>query len=243
MAGPWKISALAAVTVLLLSACTSGPAGTPIEEPTIADSALEILQRGSEKMVALKSAHFAMTDEGETSAKFFGMTFQSMEGQIRVPDSFSVSVEAVFSSLFFKVNIVADQGQAVMSDLLVENTWNPIPFDDLPFNFANLGLTLSSIVPAIQDPVVTGVEEVGGVPSWRIEGAVPSETLKTLVTGAGGGFQVALQLWIGQDEYSLRKISIQGQVFEQDSPGVVRVISIDRFDEPVDIVLPEASQP
>ena len=229
------------LSALLLGACTSSTAATPTLEPTSSLSALQILQRASEKMTALKSAHFIMTDEGETSAKFFGMTFQSMEGQIRLPDSFSVSVEAVTSLGFFKVNIVAAQGQAFMGDIFVKDEWNPIPFDDLPFNFANLGLTLNSIVPAIQDPVVTGVEEVGGVTSWRIEGVVSSETLKTLVTGADEGFQVALQIWIGQDQHLLRKIGIQGQVFEQDSPGVVRVLVIDRFDEPVEIVLPETS--
>lgn len=236
-----KLCALAVVTVLLLSACTSAPAGTPTEEPNIAPSALEILQRGSEKMVALESAHFTMTDEGDTSAKFFGMTFKSMEGQISLPDSFRVSVEAETSLGFFEVNIVAAQGQSFMRDIFVKDKWNPIPFDDLPFNFANLGLTLSSIIPAIQGPVVAAVEEVGGESSWRIEGVVPSETLRTLVTGANEGFQVGLQLWIGQDQYLLRKISIQGQVFEQDTVGVVRVISIDRFDEPVEIVLPETS--
>ena len=235
------IGVLALLSVLLLGACTSSTSATPTVEATPSPSALQILQRASEKMTALKSAHFTMADEGETSAKFFGMTFQSMEGEIRLPDSFSVSVEAVTSLGFFKVNIVAAQGQAFMGDIFVKDDWNPIPFADLPFNFANLPFTLSSIVPAIQDPVVTGVEEVGGEPSWRIEGIVSSETLKTLVTGADEGFRVALQIWIGQDEHLLRKIGIRGQVFEQDSPGVVRVLNIDRFDKPVEIVLPETS--
>ena len=231
---------LAAALLVMSCATSSSATPTPTIKPTPSPSALEILEKANPRMVVLETAHFTMVDEGETKSKFLNFTFQSMEGQVIMPDSFKLKVEVV-AGFFLEIQIVAAGGQAVISNPFVEDEWKPIDIETLPFNFGNLGRTLVDIIPSIQDPKNTGLVEVDGVPLWQIEGVVPSESLKFLVTEADEGFQVTLRLGIGRDDLLLRRIRIEGQVFKEDSPEIVRVLTIDRFDEPVDIVLPETS--
>ena len=230
--------------LLVMASCGASSPGTltPTLKPTPTPSPFQVMARSSAKMVNLTSASFSLTDEGATSARFFGLKFQSMNGQVGIPDSFKVSVEATSLLGFININIVAVGQTVFMSDIIDENKWNPIPIEALPFNFANLGRTLSDIIPSIENPTFNGIERVGGEASWRIRGTVPSESLGTLLLGVDPGHQVDLEVWIGQEQELLRKIRIEGQIYSGDGSDVVRVLKISDFDKPVDIVLPSRSE-
>ena len=189
-------------------------------------------------MILLDTASFRLEDEGETSARFFGLKFESMEGQVRMPDSFKIQVEATSFLGFIKIEIVAVGDQAFISDFINKEKWVPVSVDALPFNFANLGNTLAEIIPEITDPAFAGEERLEGRLSWRIRGTVPSEGLSPLLPGNDPGHQVALELWIDKEQRLLRKIRIEGKVYAGDGPDVVRVLDIYGFDEPVEISLP-----
>lgn len=230
--------------LLLILSCGATPTDTPdpILEPTSTPSPLQVMAQSSAKMVKLKTASFSLVDEGETSARFFGLKFQSMQGEVSIPDSFIVRVEATSLLGFINISIIAVEQKAFMSDIIDENKWNPVPIEALPFNFADLGRTLGDIIPSIKNPTFNGIEKVGGVTSWRIKGTVLSESLGTLLIGVESGHQVGLEVWIGQEQDLLRKIRIEGQIYSGDGLDVVRVLNINNFDEPVDIALPSQSE-
>ena len=113
-----------------------------------------------------------------------------------------------------------------------------MPSENLPFKFVDLGRTLGGIMQAIEAPTIIGTESVDGNATWRIQGSVPSERLRALVTNAEPGHEVRLEGWIDKDLGLLRKVRIAGQIYSQDSEEVVRNLSLVRFDEPVEISLP-----
>ncbi len=235
----WKGPGLLLMASLLWTlACGSTPTATNVPDPSPTPTPLEVMEESSSKMIRLNTASFHLEDQGETSARFFGLKFESLDGQVRMPDSFKVQVEATSFLGFIKIEIVAVGDQAVISDFINKEKWNPIAVDDLPFNFANLGNNLAEIIPGIMDPAFAGEEGLDGQMSWRIRGTVPSEGLSPLLPGTAPGRQVGLELWIDQEQMVLRKIRIEGEIYPGDSPSVVRVLDIFAFDEPVDISLP-----
>ena len=228
--------------LLLTSACSSSSTSTPLPDPTSTPSPLRVLEESSARMLLITTASFTLEeDEGETSARFFGLELQSMEGQISLPESFVIRVGAISPLGFLKVDIVGVGDDVLMSDLIQRGKWNRLPADALPFDFVNLASTLSDIIPFIREVRLAGTERVDGVVSWRIRGIVASESLRRLVTGAAPGFEVGLELWIGQDDHLLRRIRIEGALYSGDTAGVVRVLDIGEFDQPVEIVLPATS--
>ena len=232
------------VTLLWTLSCGSTPALLPTSAPTPTPSPREVLGKSSDRMVALNTARFTLEHEGGGSAQLFpGLVLQRVEGRVAMPDSFAVSVEAIssFPRSFVPIDVVVQRDQAFITDFIRRGKWNPIPVENLPFNFADLGRTLSDIILSLQGPSLAGTEVVDGVSSWRINGIVASENLATLIPKAGKGYEVGLELWIGQAEGLLRKVKIKGQVLSTDRPDVVRVLSIYDFDKPVEISLPAVS--
>ena len=106
-------------------------------------------------------------------------------------------------------------------------------------NFLDFGQTLASIVEAVTDPALSGVEESGGRQYQRITGLVRSEALASLVPGAAEGLEVKLELFVDRADGLLRRVVITGPVVNGDVPETVRLLSIDDVNVPVDIAPPE----
>ena len=115
---------------------------------------------------------------------------------------------------------------------------NPVPLITLPFSFVDLGQTLGDLIGSVQEPAFSGTNEVDGVLSSRVKGTVRSESLGTLIPPAFPGQEVDVELWIGQPQSFLRRVRIEGRILAADDPEVVRVLSIQGFDQPVEISLP-----
>ena len=74
----------------------------------------------------------------------------------------------------------------------------------------------------------------------RLETTLASDDLSALITNADSGHSLDALLWIGESDRALRQIRIAGQVYDDDAPETVRVITIEDVDVPVDITLPGA---
>ncbi len=192
-------------------------------------------------MIALETAAFSLEHEEEGSAQLFpGVELLSVKGQVNMPDRFKVNVEAVlaFPRTFLKIDIVVVEDQARMTDFINREKWIEVPVESLPFDFADLGRTLSDIILAMEQPEFRKAQVVDGVPSRHIVGTIPSEGLGALIPAADPGYELGLELWIGEPQGLLRRVRIQGKILSTDDPDVVRVLRIRAFDEPVEISLP-----
>ena len=232
----WSITVLMLAFLFLAAAC--GGESTPV--PTPMPQLSDVLASAGEKLAAMSTAKFKMVDETESGAKFFRTTFKSMEADVKAPDSFRMVVEVVAPGFgFVEIEMVAVGDQAFMK-FSKDAPWTPLPLEQVPFNFAGLGMTLRDLLATIEDGTITGRESLRGAQAIRVEGTLGSEELSNLITSVEPGFSVALTLWIDEAEHALRQIRIAGQIYADDAPETVRVLTIEDIDVPVDIQLPEA---
>ena len=211
-------------------------AGAPTSTPR------QLIERSSREMAALDTVTFDLIHEdGGSSQLFPGMELTRVEGDVDMPDRFAVSAEAIslFPRSFIPIGVVVSGDRALMTDFLNREKWNPFPVESLPFNFANLGRTLSDIMLSMETPGQVGEESVDGVPSRRIRGTVASTALAVLIPEADEGFVLTMDLWIGKRGALLRQVRIEGQILSTDRPDLVRVLSIRDFDKPVKITFPQ----
>ena len=235
-----SLIALAMASLLLVTACGSDPAPTTTEpEPEL--SLEEVLARTGENLASFSTATFQMVDENETGAKFFGSTLKNVDGEVESPDSARIVVEVESPAMgFAEIEIVA-VGDVAFMKFSAGAPWNPLPLDQVPFNFVGLGVTLSDLLPLVQDAAITATESVGGGPALRVDGTLMSEDLVTLITSADTGHPIDLSLWIGESDHTLRQIRISGQIFDDDGEGTSRLIILSDYNTPVDIQLPDTS--
>lgn len=225
---------LATCLLALAVGCQSTP--TPTLEPELTVD--ELLANAMEKLAAISSVKFRMTDELQTGAQFFNTSLKSVEGEVSASDSMRMAVDVespVFG--FIEIEIVAVGDQSLMK-FSRDAPWLPLPLEEVPFNFKGMGITLSELVPVLKDVRKAGQESVGGAQTILLEGSLQSEDLSNLITSTDAGHTVMLSFWIDEVDHDLKQLRITGKVFNDDGPGTQRLIVIQETNIPIDIQLP-----
>ena len=232
------LSITVSVLALLSLVAACGTESSPTPAPDVDLDAL--IAGAGEKMAAMSTAKFTMIDEMETGSKFFGTTFKSMETEVEAPASFRMVVDVEAPGFgFVEIEMVAVGEQAYIK-LSKDAPWNPLPLDQVPFNFSGLGMTLRDLLTTIKDrSTVTGRESVQDAQSIRVEANLLSEELSNLISTVDPGHTVDLTLWIDEAGHLLQQIRIAGQIYDDDAPETVRLLTIEGIDLPVDIQLPD----
>lgn len=230
---------LAAGLLFLAGGC--GVAATPTATPEPELTLDEVLERTSEHLLSFETARFQMVDELESGTKFFGQTLKSVDGKVQAPDRTHLVVDVESPAMgFVQIGIIAVGDTAVMQ-FASGAPWTPLPLEQVPFNFIGLGMTLSDLLPKIQNVALAGRETVNDLETIRIDGDILSEDLANLITSADSGHPIELTVWVGADDQSVRQIKILGNVFDDDGAGTSRLINLSEYDQPVDIQLPDAA--
>ena len=226
-----SISVTAMVLLFLASGCNN-------EEPEEPELSLdELLTNTGEELAAMSSVKFEMIDEMESGAKFFGATLKKVEGEVSNPDSVRLLVDVVTGLGFAKIEIVAI-GEESYIKFSREAPWTPLPLEQVPFNFVGLGVTLSDLLSVMENATIVGRESMEGARTVRVDGTMVSDELSNLITSVDSGHPIAVSLWIEESEHILRRLRIDGQIFNDDAPGTVRLINLVGVNAPVDIQLP-----
>lgn len=232
----------------LTGACGSGPDSDDAidtgaaREPEI--SVDELMASAGEKLAAVSTVKFDLTDEKESGGKFFGMTLKSLEAEVKSPDGFRMFVNVENPSFGFVVIEMTALGEDSFIKFSADAPWLPLPPEEVPFNFAEMGPVLSRALPEVENTEITGRESVGGVESIRVQGDAVSEALADLITSVDPGHPISLLFWFNEADHNLVRLQILGKIFDDDAPETSRVITISEINHPVEITLPEtAPQP
>ena len=226
-------SVMVVAFLFLAAACNEEP-----EEPEL--SLDELLASTGEELAAMSSVKFEMIDEMESGAKFLQATLKKVEGEVSNPDSVRLLVGVVTGLGFAEIEIVAI-GEESYVKFSRDAPWTPLPLDQVPFNFVGLGVTLSELLPVMQNATIVGRESIEGARAVRVDGTIVSDELSNLITSVDSGHPIALSLWIEESGHILRRIRIDGQIFDDDAPETIRLINLLDINSPIDIQLPIAS--
>ena len=226
---------------------TTAPEATPIPTspptPTLTaeEQLSDLLSRVEWKLAAMSTATFDLVDVHESGAPFFRTTFKSLTGIVKSPHSFWMQVNVVAPGFgFLKIEMTAVGEEAYMK-FSEDAPWTPLPLEQVPFNFGEIGLQLSRLVPALTDVTLLGPEPVDDTRIIGFEGRISSDGLSGLITGVDPGHTITLTFWVDEVEHTLRKFSIEGKLFNEDGPDTVRLLDITGVNVPVDIQLPETA--
>ena len=257
----WSIGVMAAGHLLLLVACGADPTPTtapepqatpaPTEMPTLVPTLVptptrsaeeelsDLLSSVEDKLAAMSTATFNMVDETESGAPFFGTTFKSLTGQVRSPDSFWMLVKVVAPGFGFVEIEMTAVGEEAYMKFSEDAPWTPLPVEQVPFNFGEIGLSLSRLVPAVSNVSLAGLESVEDTQTIRFEGTIDSEGMSGLITGVDPGHTITLTFWVHEVDHTLRQFRIGGQLFNNDAPETTRLLDITGVNVEVDIQLPD----
>lgn len=236
-------SLVAAGLCVLLSlavACGDGGQGRDASPTGEVPGGAALALAAADRMEAVKSFRFVVEHERGSSPITAGLLMRRAEGDSVAPDRLQAEVDATAPQLAnaaVKVRVVAVGDVSKMTNPFDRTRWMPVPGTALQELFDPAKGTVSAL-RAATGHAVTGADSVGGIPCWVVTADVDGGALKAFAPVAEPGHVVRATLWIGKDDPLVHRVRLEGQMGPRDTPDVVRVVHLSRFDEPVTIELP-----
>jgi hypothetical protein len=221
---------IAGLLLALVVAGCGGGKEAPAPPPGV------IVARDVERTAALRSLHFVFTVEHAPSGGT-GLTLTLADGDLVVPDRLRARINGTFARTPIQSEIIIVGGQSFLQDPLT-NKWRPFAAAPNPGVLVKGVPTVMRRAHGLRN---TGSEKVGGVDCYRLSGAVRADVVAPLVGVAGSGRQVPFTIWVGKQDFRLRRVRLEGPVAENEPAGIVRTLEMSKFDEDVTITSPEAS--
>ena len=227
------VAALCAVLVVL-TAC-GGKKETVRATPAPRPDPRILLIEAADRVEQAKSFHFLLEHERGSTPIVLQLQMTRAEGDVVKPDRLRADIDAQRGGVRLKLKLVSIGAQSKIS-----NPFNPMQYVDLP-----TGTRLSDVfdptagttaaLRGVKDPQITGEETLDGRKVWRVDGTVDAASLAALVTLAESGYTAKGTVWIGQDTKEVYRVRLEGPLGSQDTQDVVRVLTLSRYNEAIDI--------
>ena len=250
MSLPVKPLATFAILLLVVAAAScsrSGPASTPelsdpsltvtpVASPTPAPTPVNpraLLRESGAIMEALRSFHFRLDHRRGGTPLLPGLLIQEAEGDVISPDQISTDFSGSFGGFAVKSSLITIGDKSYMTNPL-SGQWEDVPTDVSPLGFFNPRQGIASMMSQVESPTLLP----GGRDTIRVQGRMPAEALAPLLGATVKGTTVAVELAIDANELYLLEAVFDGRVTPTEIDGVIRVIRLSRFNEPITIEPP-----
>ena len=201
------------------------PSPTPINPVTI-------LHKSGQEMTLLDSFQFELTHRNGRGSPANGFLLSEATGLIEKPEKIRVIATMLLGNLVIEGELITtNQGSFIRNPLT--NRWANIEPEVSPLNFFDPEEGIMQIMDNVINPSLQSQDEY----HFIIDGALPADTLSPIV-GTTTTNNVEVSIWINRESLLMTKAEILGVLHPQDDIGMVRIMKISRFNESLDITLP-----
>ena len=197
----------------------------------------EILSKAANRFEALHYFSFLMTHEGGGTAIALGLEMDEVVGRIAAPDRLQAEIKARAAGLFFDVAAIAVEDETYLTNPFT-GEYEKIGTGIRSGGFFDPVRGIGTIMRNAIDPVLQGEVELKETEAYLLTGSIRSEDLDAISPEAASGFLVQARIWIGRDDFLVRKLLLEGKITERDNEEVARTIVLSDFDVPVTIEAP-----
>jgi lipoprotein LprG len=232
------------VFILVLSACLGacGSEPAPAATPTPALTPLEIAGRAAEVMLVADSLHFTIERDGALAYIDANqlLAFKRAEGDYVLPDRMKTVVRVVtaFTPVDIGMVVLGDDQYATEP---VTGAWGRLPTDWGQFNLMVLFEPDTGLQKILRDGVVdlalVGSEEIEQQPHYHLAGRVDGELMSAATLGFIGHGDVDLEVWIGAQDYHVRRLLITEPETDPTDPTTWELV-LSQWGQPVEINAP-----
>ena len=223
----------AAIAVFVAMSCGSStatpspaPVGVPVPTPTPIDPAA-LLHASGRVMEDLDSFHFRLTHRSGNTPLSGNFVVDEAEGEVVKPDRISAKFSGSFGGFAINSGLITLGDLSFMTNPLTDK-WEIVPPEVSPLGFFDPRRGIVAIMSQVEQPrLLPGSDGV-----YRIGGKLRAVALRSLLGSALRDATVDVALTLDAEALHLLEAVIDGRVTPAEEDGVVRVITLSRFNEP-----------
>ncbi|MBI5877142.1 MAG: LppX_LprAFG lipoprotein [Chloroflexi bacterium] len=232
-AGKWPIRALwlLGLVCLMLAACAPTP-------PPL--SAAQIAERAADKMAAVRSFHFAIEVSGQrkTIDPLGQLVLRRASGDVLRPDRAQSVIRVTLPGINVDVKAVGIGMKQWLTNPLT-GRWEEAPagwgYNPAVLFDANAGL--ATLLKRVEGLSRGADESLDGKSHYRLTGSLAGTDVAPMTAYMVTGAQVSFTLWVGADDFMLRKVHLTERESATADPTEWDII-LSAFDQPVTIEAP-----
>ncbi len=223
--------------VLLRPRSDAPPAPTATPQPTPTPVTPEaVLARSGEVMAAVESFHFRLSHKRGSTPLLLNLSITEAEGDVIKPDRLSLDLNGSFGNLAVRSSLIAIGDTTYMTNPLTGG-WEASAAGVSPLGFFDPSKGVAAMMSSIQQPSLAQ-DTRGGQSVYHIRGKLAAEALAPLLGATVQGSTVDVELTVDAQRLYLLEAVVDGRVTPAEADGVVRVITLSRFNEPITIEPP-----
>ncbi|MCH8062470.1 MAG: LppX_LprAFG lipoprotein [Chloroflexi bacterium] len=184
-------------------------------------------------MEALESFHFRLTHENGGTPLGQGLVIREVQGDVARPDKISLELSGLAGNLAMRLSLIAIGEDSFISNPIT-GEWEAVPPEVSPLGFFEPTKGVSEIMKRIESPRLISTDDDG----YTISGTIPSESLASLFGAVEEGNSIDINVVIDATSLFLLEARLEGRITASEQDGVIRIITLSHFNEPVEIELP-----
>lgn len=197
----------------------------------------EVLAKAVQAVDTMQTFHFRLEHENGTSRIPLNLQLSTAEGNVIVPDRLWARLDTKAGQQPVRVEVIGIGDEGWITNPF-NRQWQPLPSGTTIKDVFDPAQGVKVVANSLQEPRVTGEEEVDGVPSYVLEGKVQSDVLEAAAPIAEPGFTIRIKAWVGKDDSLMRRIYLEGPIAADEPQDIIRKLEISEFNAPVTITPP-----
>ena len=216
-----------AATVLAAAAC--GEAAPP---------PAEIVQAAMAATREVQSLHFRLAIEAGGIELIPGVVATRLEGDVARPNRVQAELWAESRGITLRFEFRSIGDEQWVTNPFAPAQWQRLPGTPIAGGLLDPHVGVTIIASVMTELALVGTESLAGVQAYRITGRAANASVSSFLGGVPVEGETLIDLWIGAEDWLVRRADLHGPTVAGDAEGVVRRIEFSEFNQPVTIVAP-----
>lgn len=212
-----------------------------IEEPEVVELTVsEVISKSGEYMTTLTSFNFKMTHEVGATEFLPGLDVEEVSGDVQPPDLLAAEFIGMFGAFPIRSMLVAIGKDNYLTNPLT-GVWEQIEPTVNLGGFFNTSEGMASLLEKMTNVEFLSTTSLDSS-NYEINGDLASSHLGSLLGETLEDGSVIVEASINKNDFALNKIKFIGQAKVSDIDGTIRVVTMSKFNVPVEIEVPSITE-